>query len=103
MPVVLIDPPAVAQPDAQIAEHQAQDVADPLEPGDLIVTSVVAQEANLGEYHGEEHGHGKLPPRVTHHDEGGPADSQQKDGRGDPPGVTPWSPFHQARLPDLTR
>src|SRR5580658_1233896 len=50
MPVVLAYPPAVAHPDAEIAEQQAQDLANPSGPGDLLVAGVVAKEANLGEY-----------------------------------------------------
>jgi len=56
------DPPAVAEPDAQIAEQDAEDVADPPGTGNLPVPGVVAQEPDLCEHDGHERGHPQLPP-----------------------------------------
>ena len=66
--VVLTDPPAVAQPDAQVAEQDAEDVVASPGAEDLLVPGVVAQEADLGEHDGQEYGHRQLPPRVAYHD-----------------------------------
>ena len=73
VPVVLADPPAAAQPDAEVAEQDAGDVAGPPGGENLPVPGVVAQEPDLGEDHRQEHGHRQLPPRVAHHGEDGPS------------------------------
>jgi hypothetical protein len=97
--VVLIDPPVVAQPDAEVTEQDAKDVAGPPGGEDLPVPGVVAQEAHLGEHHCQEHRHRQLPPRVAHHDEGGPSGGQQHDGGRDLPDVIPATPLQQPGLP----
>jgi hypothetical protein len=75
MAVVLVHPPAVAQPDAQVAEQDAGGVAGPPGAENLPVSGVMAQEPDLGEHHCQEHGHRQLPPRVAHHGKGGPSGS----------------------------
>ena len=62
MAVVLADPPAVAQPDGEIANQDAEDVAGPPGAGDLPVAGVVAQKPGLGEHDCQERGHSQLPP-----------------------------------------
>src|SRR5262249_7159419 len=62
MAAVLGDPPAVAEPDAEIAVQNAEDVADLPGAGDLPVPGVVAQEPGLSEHNGQEPGYGQLPP-----------------------------------------
>ena len=57
MAIVLADPPAVAEPDTEIADQEAKDIADPPGPGDLLVTSVMAEKAHLREHDREEHRH----------------------------------------------
>ena len=59
--VVLADPPAVAQPDAQVAKQDAEDVVGLTGAEDLTVPGIVTQEADLGEHTGQEHG-------VCHHE-----------------------------------
>jgi hypothetical protein len=56
MAVVPVNPPAVAQPDSQVAEQDAGDVAGPPGAENLPVPGVVAQEPGLGEDHRQEHG-----------------------------------------------
>ena len=62
MAAVLGDPPAVAEPDAEIAVQNAEDVTDLPGAGDLPVPGVVAQEPGLSEHDGQECGYGQLPP-----------------------------------------
>src|SRR6266496_5998835 len=95
MAVVLVHPPAVAQPDAQVAEQDAGDVAGPPGAENLPVPGVVAQEPDLGEDHRQERGNRELPPRVARHDEDGPSGGQQPDGEGDLPGVVARPPIQQ--------
>ena len=83
--VVLADPPAVAQPNAQVAEQDADDVVGLTGAEDLAVPGVVTQEPDLREHDGQERGHGQLPPRVTDHGEGCPPGGQQHDGGTDLP------------------
>ena len=52
--VVLVDPPAVAQPDGQVAVQQADHVVGPPGPEDLPVPGVVADEPELGEHERQE-------------------------------------------------
>ena len=61
--VVLVDPPAVAQPDQQVRAQQAQQVV--VAPGaeDLPMAGVVAEEADLGEHDRQERRDDQLPPR----------------------------------------
>ena len=101
MAVVLVDPPAVAQPDAQVAEQDAEDVAGPPGAENLPVPGVVAQEPDLGEDHRQERGHRQLPPRVAHHHKDGPSGGQRRGGGRDLPGVVPGAPLQQPRLLDL--
>jgi hypothetical protein len=62
VPVVLADPPAVAQADTEVAEQDAKDVVGPPGAEDLPVPGVVAKEADLSEHDGQERGHRQLPP-----------------------------------------
>jgi hypothetical protein len=50
VPVVLGRPPAVAEPDQQIAVDAADQVVGALGPGDLAVPSVMPDEPGLGEH-----------------------------------------------------
>ena len=81
--VVLVDPPAVAEPDGQVAVHQPDDVVGALGPEYLLVSGVVADEADLREHTREEDGHHELPPRIAQQDEDRPAGDQQCAGGGD--------------------
>jgi hypothetical protein len=101
MAVVLADPPAVAQPDAQVAEQDAGDIVGPPGAEDLAVPGVMAQEPDLGEDHRQERGHRELPPRVAQQNEYGPSGGQQPDGDRDLPDVVARPPVQQPGLPDL--
>ena len=103
MAVVLVNPPAAAQPDSQVAEQDAGDIAGPAGAENLPVPGVVAQEPDLGEDHRQEHGHRELPPRVARHDEDGPSGGQHPDGEGDLPGVVARPPLQQPGFLDLPR
>ena len=75
--VVLVDPPAVTQPDQQIADEQSEEIVDPLRSGDLLMTAVVPDEGDLGEGEAHHRGDEQLPPRI--------ADEHEHDpGRGEP-------------------
>ena len=67
--VVLVDPPAVAEPDAEVAAHDPDDVVGPPGAEDLLVPGVVAEEADLGEHHRQERRDSQLPPGVAHQHE----------------------------------
>jgi hypothetical protein len=85
--VVLADPPAVAQPDEQVAKDEAgQAVAPPGAEG-LPVAGVVAEEADLGEGGRQEDRGGELPPGVPQQQEGCPPRGEQDDGQGGLGGV----------------
>ena len=101
MTVVLAHPPAVAQPDTQVAEQDAGDVTGPPGAEHLPVPGVMAQKPDLGEDHRQERGHRQLPPRVAHHHEGRPSGRQHPDGDRDLPGVVPRAPLQQPGLLDL--
>jgi hypothetical protein len=64
MAVVLVHPPAAAQPDAKVAEQDAGEVAGPPGAGYLLVPGVVAQEPDLGEDHSQERGGRSISPRI---------------------------------------
>src|SRR6266487_370000 len=101
MAVVLVHPPAVAEADAEIAEQDAEDIVGPPGAKDLAVPGVVAEEADLGEYHGLEYRHGQQPPRIAHQNERDPAGPQQAGGEPDLPDVVAGAAFQQSRLLDL--
>ena len=101
MAVVLADPPAITQPDAEIANQDAEDVAGSPGARNLPVPGVVAQKPGLGKHHRQERGHRKLPPRVSHQDEDSPSGGQQRGRDRDLPDVAPGPPFQQPRLLDL--
>src|SRR5258708_5256180 len=63
MAVVLVHPPAVAQPDAQVAEQDAGHVAGPPGAENLPVPGVMAQEPAPGEHHPPEHRPPRPPPQ----------------------------------------
>ena len=63
--VVLALPPAVADPDQQVRDDQADPVVPPPGLEDLPVGGVVAEERDLGHQNREDHGAGELPPAVA--------------------------------------
>jgi len=99
VPAVLAGPPADAESDAQIAAQDADDVVGPPGAEDLLVPGVMADEADLGEDHRQEHGGAQLPPRVRENGEHGPSGRQRQPGQRDLPGVVTWPPVQQSRLP----
>jgi hypothetical protein len=51
MPVVFVDPPAIAQPYRQVSQRHTEQVVDPVPAEDLLVAGVVADERDLGVRH----------------------------------------------------
>lgn len=98
VPVVLGDPPAVAEADQQVRVHAAEQVVDALGAGDLPVSGVVPDEPGLGEHHREEGGGHQLPPRLPDQGERGPAGGHQKQVRADLDGVVARPPLQQPAL-----
>jgi hypothetical protein len=74
MPGVLVLPPAVAHPDEQIPQHDADPVVPPSGYEDLPVRRVMPEERDLREHDREHHGGEQLPPAVTDPDEHDEAD-----------------------------
>jgi hypothetical protein len=64
MPVVLVHPPPVAQPDTEGGECQAEAIVGAARTKHLLVTGIVAEESDLREHDGEQHRKPQLPPRV---------------------------------------
>ena len=93
--VVLLDPPAVAQPDQQVRAHQAQQVV--VAPGTehLPMACVVAEEAELDEHDRQERRDHQLPPRRPEQGEHRPPHRKQRHGEGDPGTVVAGAPIQQ--------
>src|SRR4029453_19345485 len=98
--VVLVDPPAVAQPDQQVGVDDADAVVGPPRAEDLPVPGVMAGEAELGEDDPEEPGGEQLPPRLAEEEEDRPPGGEQEPVQPDLRGVVPRPAVEQARLPD---
>jgi hypothetical protein len=81
--VVLVDPPAVTQPDAEVGVQHADEIVGFPGAEDLAMTRVVADETDLREQHREERGSEHLPPRLADHNERGPRTRKQHDDGGD--------------------
>jgi hypothetical protein len=81
VPVVLVDPPAVAQSNSQVGMEESHDVVDPPGAEDLRGPGIMANETPLGENERQEGGHEQLPPRVAQADKDRPAGQQEQSGR----------------------
>ena len=93
----------MAQPDTEVAVQDAEDSAGAPGAEYLPVPGVVTQEADLGEHHGEKHGHCELPPRVACQDENRPSGSQCDGDYRDLPKEVPGAGLKEACLLDLPR
>jgi hypothetical protein len=78
--VVLALPPAVAHPDQQVRDDQADPVVPPSRLEDLTVRGVMAQERDLGHQNREDSGVGELPPAVADPDETHDPGGQDENG-----------------------
>jgi hypothetical protein len=96
MAVVLGDPPAVAEPNQQIAMNPADQAVRTLRAADLAMPGVVPDEAGLGEHHRQEDRDQHLPPRPPEHGEHSPADGQQHQVQADLEAVVDRPPPQQA-------
>ena len=63
---------------ARLPSRHAEHVVRPAGGEDLPVPGVVAEEAELGEHHGQKHGHRELPPGVPDQHEQRPARDQRR-------------------------
>jgi hypothetical protein len=93
--VVLGDPPAVAEPNQEIAVNPADQAVRTLGAGDLAMPGVVPDEASLGEHHRQEDRDHHLP-RLPEHGERSPAGVQQHQVQADLEAVVDWPPPEQA-------
>ena len=98
MAVVLGDPPAVAEPNQQVAVNPADRAVRALGAGDLAMPGVVPDEAGLGEHHSQEDRDQHLPPRPPEHGEHSPAGGQQHQVQADLEAVVDRPPPEQAGL-----
>ena len=101
VPVVLADPPAVAEAGGEVAAEDAERVVGLPAGKDLPVACVVAEEADLAEDDGQEHRHAELVPRVTDEHERRPAGHERRRRQGDLGVVIRHSPVEQMRLAHL--
>jgi hypothetical protein len=101
MAVVLVDPPAVAQADDEVRQHEPGRVVGPLRAEDLPMARVMPDESHLGEQHREDRSHQELPPRFADREEG----AGRRDGHGGrhchPDRVVTAPPPEQTGLLDL--
>ena len=100
MAVVLAGPPAVAQPDQQVAVHQTGDVVGPPGPEDLLVAGLMPEEADLAKQGRQVHRHQQLEPGVAEHREQRDARGQQQRQHSDLDRVVAGPPGQQARAAD---
>jgi hypothetical protein len=94
--VVLGDPPAVAEPDQQVAVDPADQVVGTPRAGDLAVADVVPDEPGLGEHDPEKDGDKQLPPGPAERSEHGPSADEQQQVRRDLDAVIGRPPSQQA-------
>jgi hypothetical protein len=100
---VLVHPPAVTEPDEQIAREQAEQVVVALGPRDLLVPAVVAEEGDLGERDAEYRGGDRLVPGVADGDERPPRRCVAPDRGDDARGVVDPAAAQQSGGADLPR
>ena len=97
MPAVLIHPPAVTQPDEQIAGEHPDRVVAAARTTHLLVAAVMAEERHLGEHHPHRRGHDHLVPGPAHHGEYPPQCGERQPGHGDPRRVVTTATIQQPR------
>lgn len=96
VPVVVVDPPAVAHPDDEVAQQDARQVGRPPAGEHRTVRDVVAEQRQLAEHQGEQGREGQLPPAGAEHGEPGQERRQRGEQRHAPAGVVQRPPAQQA-------
>jgi hypothetical protein len=103
VPVVLADPPAVAEPDQDVAQHLTEQVVGAAAGEHLLVPAVVAEERHLGEHDPEGNRGEHLPPRITDLPHRSPGQDVTEQGHGDADGVGRRPSVEQAGGTDPAR
>ena len=99
--VVLGNPPAEAQPDERVPHDEAEQAIAPARAENLVVSRIMADEAQLGEHHSDQRGDGEGRPRVADDDEQDPCREEGEDRQGDLDPVVAWPAVEQADRPYL--
>src|SRR5215216_6179724 len=99
--VVLVDPPLAAQAKQKVAENEGEPVVLPgTAEGELSVSEVVGEEADLDEDEGEKNGIQQLEPGIAEDEQQGQADSKQAKREGRLARVVSGLPVQQPFLFD---
>ena len=98
--VVFALPPAVAHPDQQVRDNQADPIVPPARLKYLTVRGVMAQERDLGHQNREDAGVGKLPPAVADPNESYDPGGQDEHGTDQLGPVVAVAAAHQSHLMD---
>jgi len=101
--VVLVNPPAEAQPDERVPHDEAEQAVAPACAEHLVVPRIMADEAELGEHDPHQGGDGQGRPRVADDDEQDPCREEGEDRQGDLHPVVARPAIEQADRPDLPR
>jgi len=101
MPVVLANPPAVAQTDQQVPNEPAEQVIRAAGGEDLLVTAVVTKECDLGECDTENDSRDDLKPGIPDPDDGRPAGRVETEAGCHSDSVGNGSPVEQSGAADL--
>src|ERR1700727_74697 len=101
--VVLGYPPAKAQPDERVRHDEAEQAIALARAENLLVSRVMADEAQLGEHDPHQRGDGEDGPRVADNEEQGPSSEEGEDRQGDLHPVVARSAVEQAHPPYLQR
>jgi hypothetical protein len=98
--VVFALPPAVAHPDQQVRDDQADPVVPPSGFEYLAVRGVMAQKRDLGHQNRKDSGVRELPPAVADQDETGDPGGQDQHGTDQLGPVVAVAAAHQSHLVD---
>jgi hypothetical protein len=96
MAVVLAGPPAIAQPDQQVAMHQPGDVVGPPGPEDPLMAGLVPEEADLAKQGRQVHRDQQLEPGIAEQCEQRATQGQQQRQHSDLDRVVAGPPVQQA-------
>ena len=81
--VVLVHPPAEAQPDEHVSHREAEQAVVSACAEHLVVPRIMAEEAELSEGESRQNGDGEGRPRVADDNEHGPCGQEGEDRQGD--------------------
>jgi hypothetical protein len=101
--VVLVHPPAEAQPDEHVSYGEAEQAVTPACAKHLVVPRVMADEAELGEGESRQCGDGEGRPGVADYDEQDPSSQEGEDGQGDLQSVVAGPPVQETHRSDPER